>query len=64
MKLKTIFAALGGFALQFLLSVVIILLVGVCLWVVVPVAFPALGFTFTNSVGLSGLLFLARGVFK
>jgi len=64
MKLKTIAAALGTFAIQLVLSAVMILVVAVCLWVIVPIAFPALGFTFHNSLGLSGLLFLARGVFK
>jgi len=64
MKLTTIAAALGTFALQFLLAALMILVVALCLWVIVPIAFPALGFTFHNSLGLSGLLFLARGVFK
>lgn len=62
--MKLIAKTLGALALQFLLAALLILVVAVCLWVIVPVAFPALGFTFTNSIGLSALLFLARGVFK
>lgn len=62
--MKIFWATLGGLALQFLLSAALIIFTGLCLWLIVPVAFPAAGFTFANSVGLSALLYIAKAVFK
>jgi hypothetical protein len=54
---------LGALALNFLLLALWIMVTGLCLWWLVPMAFPALGFGFTNGVGLAGLLFLVKGLY-
>ena len=61
--MKIILATLGGFALQLLLMAVTIIVVALALWLLVPAAFPALGFGFLNAIGLAGVLYIVKAVF-
>ena len=62
--MKIALAALGGLALQFLLMALTIVAVALALWVVVPLAFPALGFGWLNAVGVSGLAFVIKAIYQ
>ena len=62
--MKIFWATLGGFALQILTTILLVVIVGWGLSVAVPAAWPALGFTFSNAVGLSAVLFIVRAIFK
>lgn len=61
--MKIMAKTLGALALQILLMAIVIMVVALVLWLLVPAAFPALGFGFTNAVNLSGLLFVAKAIF-
>lgn len=61
--MKIIAASLGAFVLNLALMALLLVLTGTALWLLVPVALPVT-ITWTNGLGLAGLLYLAKAVFK
>lgn len=61
--MKIFWATLGAAALKLLFAIITVMVVALLLWVLVPLAFPVT-FSFGNGVGVAGLLFLVKGIFK
>jgi hypothetical protein len=61
--MKIIWATLGNLALKVLLAILTVLLVAGLLFLMVPAVFPV-PFDFRAALALTGLMFLAKAVFK
>jgi hypothetical protein len=54
---------LGALALNLLALIAWVIILALCLWLLVPQAFPALNFGLSNAFPLAGLLLIAKALF-
>jgi uncharacterized membrane protein (DUF485 family) len=54
---------LGALALSIVMVAAMLLLVGLAIWLLVPVAFPAVDLTYPRALGVAGLLYLVKAIY-